>query len=362
MLSYIRLFLNYLHMKHYTQILFLFTCIILFACKQSIKNKSPLPESAKNLIVIENGGTRIGILKEVGSTVVFFQKDGSENLLESDPKLWNEPDSTRPKVTPFTDWKAYNGHTVWLGPQSQWWTQQASNQTRKNEKAVWPPDPYLILADYDVIEQTETSLKLKSPKSPVSGVCLTKEISIDKRGKVNFTATATNIREEEVSWDLWMNTRVNGYARVYVKSEPFLPNRTSNGVNETTDSVDYVYNEGFFTFHPAVPRNGKKEAFTKAFLFPEKSFIAAFDKGFMFLIRIHEFHVGQLHNEQALVELYNLTTPEGKNTLLELEHHGPYLTLKPGESMSLTETWEAIPYKGKDTDNEHIDFINKRVK
>ena len=348
-------------MRSTTHTLLLLSCLIIPGCKQSVRNKTPLPESTKKLVIIENGGTRLGILREVGGRIVFFQKDGSKNLLESDPDLWNEPDSQRPVITPFTEWKAYNGHNVWVGPQSQWWTQQSANLTRKNAKAVWPPDPYIILSDYDIVNQTESSITVKSPKSPVSGVQLVKEMSIDKKGKVTFTVTATNIRDEDVSWDLWLNTRVNGYARCYVKCEPFLPNRTKSEVNATNDSVDYTYNNGYFTFHPAMPRNGKEQAFTKAFLFPDKPFIAAFDKGYLFLLRFHDFHIGQIHNEQALVELYNLTTPNGKNTLLELEHHGPYLTLKSGESMTLSETWEAIPYKGGDNDAEHIAFIKKMV-
>lgn len=349
-------------MKILTYTLLTLSCTLLISCKQSVKNKAPLPESAKKLIIIENGGTRLGILKEVGGRIVFFQKDGSENLLESDSNLWNEPDSARHVVTPFTDWKAYNGHSVWLGPQSQWWSQQSANLTRKNQKAAWPPDPYLILADYEIVEQTDNSVIVKSPKSPVSGVNLVKEMAIDKKGKVTFKVKATNIRDEEVSWDLWLNTRVNAFARVYVKSEQFLPNRISTEINETTDSIDYSYNSGYFTFHPALPRNGKQAAFSKAFLYPDKSFIAAFDKGYLFVIRFHDFHIGQLHNEQALVELYNKTTVTGKENILELEHHGPYITLKPGESMELSETWEAIPYKGKNTDEEHIAFINKKVK
>lgn len=358
----LRLLTNYLQMKYYTHTLLILSCIVMSGCKQSVKNKAPLPDSAKKLLVIENGGTRVGILREVGGTIVFFQRDGSENLLEADPSQWNEPDSARHAVTPFTDWKAYNGHSVWVGPQSQWWTQQGANLTRKNQKAVWPPDPYLILADYDIVDQTDKSIKIRSPKSPVSGVDLLKETSIDNKGRVTFTVTATNIRDEDVSWDLWLNTRVNGYARVYVACENVVPNRTTADVNATNDSVDVAFNDGFFTFHPAPPRNGKQQAFTKAFLYPEKAFIAAFDKGYMFLIRFHDFHIGQLHNEQALVELYNLTTPNGKNTLLELEHHGPYLTLKPKESMTLSETWEAIPYKGKNDDADHIAFIKKMVK
>jgi hypothetical protein len=314
------------------------------------------------LVLLENGGTRIGVLSQIGGTVVFFQKGNSQNLLEADSALWNEPENQKPIPNAFSQWKAYKGHTVWLGPQSEWWTHQTLNLVRRDEKAAWPPDPYLIFGDYKIEHQTKNELVLSSPKSPVSGIRLIKSISIDTTGKVTVKATAVNVKDEAISWDVWHNTRVNGFAHCYVPVQQGLPNRVKSNFNEMSDSIAYSFVNGFFTYLPSMPRNGKHEGSTKAFLFPEHPYMAAFDKGFVFLIRFHDYPIGQLHPKQALVETYNCVSVDGKSTVLEMEHHGPYQTLKPGESISVTETWEAIPYNGANTTEAQTEFLKQKIK
>jgi hypothetical protein len=314
------------------------------------------------LIMLQNGGVRVGVLSQVGGTIVFYQKDNSQNLLEADSALWNEPDNQKPVPNAFSAWKAYKGHTVWVGPQSEWWTHQTMNLVRRDQKAIWPPDPYLIFGDYKIEHQTRNEIVLSSPKSPVSGVRLIKSISIDTTGTVTIKATAVNIRDEAVSWDVWHNTRVNGFAHCYVPVQEGLPNRVKANFNFMSDSIAYAFVNGFFTYQPSMPRGGKPEGSSKSFLFPEHPYMAAFDKGFVFLIRFHDYHIGQLHPEQALVETYNCVSRDAKNTVLEMEHHGPYLTLKPGESMSVTEIWEAIPYNGANTIEAQTAFLKQNVK
>jgi hypothetical protein len=94
-----------------------------------------------SLLYIENGGTRVGILSEVGGRIVYLSSDDSPNILKATEKFWNEDSSERPIPSFDTDWKEYNGHIVWLGPQSEWWTRQDGNMERKKSKAEWPADP-----------------------------------------------------------------------------------------------------------------------------------------------------------------------------------------------------------------------------
>jgi len=44
------------------------------------------------------------------------------------------------------------------------------------------------------------------------------------------------------------------------------------------------------------------------------------------------------------VEIYPYVNSKGDDTLLELEVHGTYKTIKPVETMFLTETWELYPH------------------
>ena len=86
--------------------------------------------------------------------------------------------------------------------------------TKEHWKA-WPPDPYLIYGDFKIKEQTDSYIKMVGPESPISGVQLVKEVTVLDDGRVSFKVTAKNIRDKDVSWDLWSNTRVNGHAPSY---------------------------------------------------------------------------------------------------------------------------------------------------
>jgi hypothetical protein len=81
-------------------------------------------EQKSALVWLELEGTRVGILPAVGGRIVHFSVDGCANILKSDPKNWDEADSLRPKISAKSNWKEYNGHIVWLGPQSEWWVYQ----------------------------------------------------------------------------------------------------------------------------------------------------------------------------------------------------------------------------------------------
>ena len=168
------------------------------------------------VIHLQNGGTVLGILPDVGGRIVFLSADGSPNILKSDSSLWNEPESERPVPGYNSEFKAYNGHIVWVGPQSQWWAHQEGNQARKKSKANWPPDPWLIYGKYEILAQSDTSIKMMSPYSEISGLRLIKEVRVEDDGSVFFQVEGINYNRLPVSWDLWLNTRVDGYSMAYV--------------------------------------------------------------------------------------------------------------------------------------------------
>ena len=68
----------------------------------------------------------------------------------------------------------------------------------------------------------------------------------------------------------------------------------------------------------------------------------------------------QIHHDQAPVEIYNMCSTE--DALLEMEIHGPYISLQPGEVMRLSETWELFRYSGQDIPDAHINFIKEIIK
>ena len=335
------------------QILFLLIISFIFNCNEQQNN------GGEKLILLKNSQIEIGIVPDLGGRIVLLRKSGMNNILKSDPTQWNDP-LARPAISAFSDFKAFNGHIVWLSPQSEWWMKQDINPVRRDNKAVWPPDPYLIYGDYKIAKKNDTSITMISPESPVSGVQLTKKVSFNSEGVVRFEAAAKNIREKSVSWGLWLNTRLDGFARCYVpadKSDLLNLAVEDNGSNKP---LPYEFIDGYFTFMPPAPKDSSIKYVQKAFINPSETFMVGFSQGQAIKISFEYVPPEQIHPDQAPVEIYN--TVSNKESLLEMEIHGPYLTLQPGESMHLTETWQLFKYDGENVTDSHIRFVNEKLK
>ena len=311
------------------------------------------------LIYIENGGTRAGILGEVGGRIVYISHKGSDNLLKSNPELWNEDPSDRPEIGPEAGWKAYNGHIVWVGPQSEWWTRQDLNKARKEKRSGWPPDPYLVYGNYEIIEKKDNSVKLSGPESKISGLKLTKFIEIKQDGSLYFEVEAVNTRRVAVEWDLWLNTRVNGYTLAYVEVDSEADVRIPSHRRKTNDSVRWAICKDYFYYLPEPPPDNVAQRNSKAFITPSNNYINAFFDKYLLRIEIPEVDPEEIHPDQGVVEIYNSTTGNPENALMELEFHTPYRLLQPGESMKTWEKWQIFRYRGGDNPDAHIKYLNR---
>jgi hypothetical protein len=66
-----------------------------------------------------------------------------------------------------------------------------------------------------------------------------------------------------------------------------------------------------------------------------------------------------VHPYHSFIEIYSaLGSEKPARDFLELEMHGPYRTLQPGESMCFEETWELVDYFGPDTHEGRTAFLN----
>jgi hypothetical protein len=247
-----------------------------------------------------------------------------------------------------------------VGPQSEWWAHQDKNPKKRAEKAVWPPDPYINNGYFEVIERSETELAMKGPKSEFSGVRLTKSVKI-KNGKVRFKVSAQNIWDKPVSWDLWLNTRVDGYARCYAPV-PSLKNIRIDG-RETgeADVSAFKHDRGYCAIEPRKPSKGKTQRWAKAFIPASKGWMAAFTASQALIIKFKRHAPKLIHPEQALVEFYNYTSPNRADALTELEYHAPYITLAPGERMETSQEWELHPFASKPDHGSCVEFLQKKV-
>jgi hypothetical protein len=316
-------------------------------------------EQRSKLVFLQAGGTEIGILPELGGRIVWAQADGNTgNVLLADPEIWSGPSEIRPEISAFSAFKTYSGHIIWLGPQREWWVHQDLNPGRKKEAAPWPPDPWLCFGGYTIEKKEDRLVRMTGPDSPVSGVTLTKEFSINDAGVMTMRVICTNIRKEPVSWDLWFNTRLPGMAACYVPLDSQYPLRMEIQNDRIVSPMPFTTQDGWFSFLPEMPGPGITTNRAKAFIYPARGCMAGFSNDTCLLIGFERPDRGEIHPDQALVEIYNATSLNPDDQLLELEYHSPYRTLQPGGSMEASETWTLRKYTGNSDRESHLEFLS----
>ena len=309
-------------------------------------------------IKLTNDAIELSLTPAIGGRLLSAHLVDKPNFLLLGDAVNTQPD---PAVTPSANNIPYLGHETWVGPQSQWWQHQSANEARRAAKAVWPPDPYLVLAKYKVVEQTPHKVVMQGPDSPVSGVALTKTYSLvdGNPHQIDLEATATNSRDTAVNWDLWFNTRVPYSTFVYVPVANMKDVRVEHFSDRTYDGLTHNVSNGLFALENTMPTN-KQGRKGKVFIQPAKGWLAAFRADQVLIIQFPLQPASAIHPEQGQIELYqeflNAQLDQG---LLELEVHAPYKTLAAGASMSASERWTLLPYNGEATPAAHRAFLDK---
>ena len=314
--------------------------------------------SKNNVVYLKNDHIKIGILPNVGGRMVFLSRIGGNNILKTDVDQWNESEEERIKPSPFSEFKAYNGLITWVGPQSQWWSDQDVNPELQDAKSIWPPDPYLIYGNFKIVNKTETSLTMIGLKSPVSGVQLTKHYTI-KNNKLIIKVTGENIRNRAISFDVWSNARFDGFTDFIVPAYDEDLLKVDSKESESVERLAYKIENGFFNFIKELPSKSDKARIGKAFLHPQKGIIIAVRDNTFLLMEFDSVDKNKIHPDQGFIEVYNEISNEDEDGLLELEHHSAYKTLKPGESNTLTETWSLYEYSGPKDHRDYYSFYKE---
>ncbi len=305
----------------------IYIIVTLFFILGSLIGEKMNPE--KNLLWLKNDRVEVGILPEVGGRIVILRQPGGINLLKANPLQWEKSEQQKPEILPDASFVPFNGHIVWLGPQQAWWQHQQLNQERRERKAVWPPDPYLIYGKYNLREESENYVKLIGPKSLVSGVQLIKEIWIKADGSVEFSATAVGLRDNPVTWDIWMNTRMEGFDRAYVPVTDTTIIELMKKSTEIIETTPFEISDGYFTYQPSIPE--KTEQVQEAHIEPHKNFIIG-QKDNNLLVISFEI-VSGVSPGHSQVEIYNSITRE--SDLLELEVHGAYKSIEKDSCLTM---------------------------
>ena len=304
---------------------------------------------------LSNPALTLGLVPGLGGRIVELRVEGGDNLLDSDPRSWQEPFPPADLRTPFEPW---NGHTYWVGPQSEWWTQQDMDPERRSAKATWPPDPFHETARYQVRERSRSRARLESPPSPITGLRRKLEVELVGARRVRIRVTATNGRPTPVAWSFYSNTRVQPDGWAYVRLAPDGIKR----IDGPRDGSPYPHRvvRGFFVSPPGVkPGPAETPLTADAFLRPVEARIAYFRGHQLFLKRTETFSEVRLHPEETPVEIYRSSGGGRDAALLELELHGPYEKLPPGQAMSFEETWDILDYPGTAEPEAHLDFLER---
>ncbi|MCC5804843.1 MAG: DUF4380 domain-containing protein [Opitutales bacterium] len=291
-----------------------------------------------HLIVLRHGDLEVGVLPQVGGRVVLLRHRGGSNLLKSDPSGW-QPEAW-PELRADAPWRGFNGHIYWVAAQSEWWNRQDLLPQRAGQ--WWPPDPYLVFGDNEILEQSPVRVVLCGPPSPVSGLRLTKFVELRADNVVWLAAEAENIRDAPVSWGLWSNTRFHA-------DTPFRVDLNGFGEEDIWYSHPHRFHgevsaDGrWFTFANEGAAEVAEPVANKAFMgVPTARAEIFFDD--LILEKAMPFtEAARVHPEHASVEVFLQKHNNRADALLEIEFHGPYETLPPGGTIRLEETWTLRP-------------------
>lgn len=295
-------------------------------------------KDSRHLITISNDSLKIILAPELGGRMVYFGHPDGPNLLKADEDVWQPqtwPDSTHENM-PF---KGYHGMITWLGPQSDWWIHQNLLPERKAARAIWPPDPYLIYGNFQVVSQTDSSVILSGPPSPVSGIAMKKEFGLNG-STLQMAVEIENVSNDTVGWDIWTNGRFDPETRFYV------PNADTSTIGFIyTDApgfapVSHSMENGRFTFElPPVADNPDSTYQAKAFMYSSEGKIVAEQGNHRLVMSFTPPDRHDIHPNQALIEVYIKMSADESVNLLELEHHSAHRLLAPGETLRKRQSW-----------------------
>jgi Domain of unknown function (DUF4380) len=309
----------------------------------------------KTRIDLAKGDVMVSVMPSLGGRVVGLRVGGGPNLLAFDERWASEPIPPPALDTPFALW---NGRVIWVGPQSGWWANQDLSPAQKAARPPWPPDPFHETARYEVLERTPDRIVMKGPVSPITGLELTDTVEITGPRTVRFTTVATNRRATSVAWDLWPNTRVRPEGWPYVRLAKGSTPRIDGPHQGTADTYPHRIIDGFLTLPPGVrPEAPVAQLHAKVFLQPATGEISFFLAGQLLRLQAEVVPEEKLHPEQTFVELYRGASADPAADILELEMHGPFVRLAPGESMRFEQRAEIADYGGPPDPERHVAFL-----
>jgi hypothetical protein len=95
----------------------------------------------------------------------------------------------------------------------------------------------------------------------------------------------------------------------------------------------------------------------KLFSMAKEGWLAHVSDDLLFIKKFPDIQISQLSPEQGEIEIF----AQKGGLYIELENHGPYTTLKPGEELSYDQTWYLLPLKQKEQ-TQWVNIVRKSIK
>lgn len=275
----------------------------------------------KNNLLLSNGHVELVVTLDVGPRVIAYRLPGGFNVLKNYDSMMGG--------TGEAEWQLRGGHRFWLAPEDLTRTYFADNRPVKWEKT----GPF--------------AAKFTPPPETEYGVQKTMELELGPTGtQVKVTLTVTNIGTQPTDLAPWGPTVM---APGGVEVIPLPPKAPHPGHPKNAKTpADFGPNQEivlwpYFDFADTRWTFGKKYIFlrqdvnkgpTKIGLAHREGWVGYVNSGTLFVKRF-DYREGAVYPDRGT--RYQTFSYE---EMLEMETCGELVTLQPGKSASLVESWE----------------------
>ena len=273
-------------------------------------------------VPMENASVTLTTVPEI-ARIMEFSLRGYPNL------IWQNPDLRGQRADPQGPqqgiWLNFGGAKLWAAPQSQWAAVFGN----------WPPEYELDAAPCDLSQLDPYRLVLQGQPSPTKGIQFQRQIQLVDQG-ADFIYTLSNRSDQTVSWGIWMVFQAIPGGKL------FLP---------ATDRTQFWLDSQFSVTGATVPedlRFQKQDQVyvldqersiykTKLFSIPDQGWLAYWVADQVFFLLYEADPEAHYPEGEGSTEIFT------DADYIELEHIGPLISLAPGESTSLPESWRILP-------------------
>jgi len=244
--------------------------------------------------------------------IMRYAPAGGDSVLWVNPELTPQALGGREPEPDPNGWINYGGYKLWVAPQSAW---------------GWPPHPELDRGPCRVEVLDDGAVRLVGIESAEAGVRFDRTIRLAPEGtRLDIEQVMVNTSDRQVTWAIWDVTQARAEGVTLVPLGRDASWRMLDGAEPTER----------WRVADGVLLTGPGGAGQKAFVSGPPGWLAAWVGGSLF-VKAFDIAPQPVPEGEAPREVY--ASDAG---FVELEIVGPEVTLKPGESATLRETWHLV--------------------